>query len=54
MVVIMKVSEVSAVRNRSSGVEDAIVICKARAQPRDVPPQPQAGCNWAGVVRRRH
>lgn len=54
MMIMMKMSKMTAVRNRSSGVEDAIGICKARAQSRDAPPQPKPGCNRAGIVRRWH
>lgn len=58
VMVMMKMSKLTAMRNRSSGgVEDAIGICKARARrwpwPRDAP-QPEPGCNRAGIVRRWH
>lgn len=53
MVMVMKLSRMAAMRNRSSGVEDAISICKARARYRDAP-QPKPGCDRAGIVRRWH
>lgn len=56
--VMMKLSKMTAVRNRSSGgVEDAIGICKGRAGCWSWPrcaPQAEPGCDRAGIVRRRH
>ena len=46
---LVKMSKMTAMRNRGRGVEDAIGICKAREAP-----QPKPGCNRAGIVRQWH